>query len=78
MNPEMQYPELKNMKENEMFVEWVYIVKPMGVLKLYIKKIIPKKERNAFVKALKVEYGVKEDPDDPTRSGVIELATITK
>jgi hypothetical protein len=27
MNPETQYPEIKEMKTDEIFIEWVYIVK---------------------------------------------------
>lgn len=76
MNPEVQYPELKHMKDSEMFVEWAYIVRPAGLLKLYLKKIIPKKERNIFVKALMLEYNVKEDLEDPNKLETVELVTI--
>jgi hypothetical protein len=61
MNIEVQYPELINMKKDELFVEWAYIVKEFRYIKVYIRKIIPKKERNIFKKALELEYDVHND-----------------
>ena len=77
MNPEVQYPELKTMKDSEMFVEWAIITRPSGgYLKLFLKKIILQKERNALVKALKMEYGIKEDPDILPDFDYVQLITI--
>jgi hypothetical protein len=61
MNLETMYPELIEMKKDEIFIEWAYIVKEFNYIKVYVKKIIPKKEKNIFVKALKVEYNVHND-----------------
>lgn len=74
MNPESKYPELKQMKPNEMFIEWAYIVcnwnhvRKTKVIKLQVCKIIPKKERNEFVKKLEEKYNAE----------FVNLATITK
>lgn len=74
MNPEVKYPELKEMKSNEVFVEWAYAVKnnehkaTSEVLKIQLCRIIPKAELKAFVKALRLEYNATE----------IDLATISK
>ena len=59
MNPEILYPELKDMKSSEIFIEWAYIVKGFGLVeKIHLRKIIPKKEQNVLIKALKMEYGI--------------------
>lgn len=69
MNPETMYPELKEMKDSEMFIEWAYITKPSGYLKIHIKTVINKKSRDIFVKALKQEHNVVDDEE-------IQLITI--
>jgi hypothetical protein len=78
MTLEGQYPELKDMKDSEMFIEWAYIVKTSGVTKLPIKRIFPKKERNAFVKVLELVHDVKKYIDDPSKDENVELVTITR
>jgi hypothetical protein len=85
MNLEVQYPELKEMKKDELFIEWAYIVKEFNYIKVYVRKIIPKKEKNIFVKALKQEYGVKDsqfyiDKEYPENNlfECINLVTIEK
>lgn len=77
MNFEIQYPELKDMKPNEIFIEWAYIIKSKNVIKIHIKRVIPKKEKTIFVKALKLEYNVVRN-DDPSLDEIIELITIEK
>jgi len=77
MNLEIQYPELKNMKSNEIFIEWAYIVKSKNVIKIHVRKVIPKKEKTIFVKALKLEYNVVRS-DDSSLDEVVELVTIEK
>lgn len=66
MNPEIMYPELKEMKNDEIFVEWAYVIRPSGVLKLHVATMIQKKAKDTFVRALKQKYGEEE----------IELVTI--
>ena len=61
MNLETQYPELKEMKKDELFIEWAYIVKEFHYTKVYVRKIIPKKEKSIFIKALKLEYDLHND-----------------
>ena len=78
MNPETLYPELKGMKNSEMLIEWAYIIRPSRVTKLYVRRLIPKKERNIFVKALEQEYGVIHNSEDPNKDEYVELVTITK
>jgi hypothetical protein len=56
MNPETLYPELKEMKSSEIFIEWAYIVIGFKTIKIHIRRIINKKEKIIFVKALKQEY----------------------
>ena len=68
MNPELQYPEIKDMNKDEVFVEWAYIIKPSGVTKLHTKVMVPKKTLNAFNKGLKELYQADE----------VELVTISK
>ena len=64
MNLEIQYPELKTMKSSEIFIEWAYIVENFVLVnKIHVRRIIPKKEKTIFVKALKLEYGVSPSPD---------------
>jgi hypothetical protein len=71
MNPETLYPELKEMKSSEIFIEWAYIVKGFRLVeKIHVRRVIPRKEKNIFVKALKQEYGIRgeeyykdEDPN---------------
>ena len=78
INPEFMYPELKTMKDSEMFVEWALIIKPSGLLKLYVKRIISKKERPAFIKALELEHNIKKDLEYYNHYNYIELITITR
>jgi len=76
MNPETLYPELKEMKSSEIFIEWAYIVRGFKLdQKVYVKRVIPKKEINIFIKALKMEYGVEAGPD---KFECINLVTIEK
>jgi len=77
MNPEIMYPELKDIKNSEILVEWAYIVRPKRVTKIFVRRVIPKKERNIFVKALEMEYEVI-DNDLPDKDEYIELVTIQK
>ena len=77
MNLEIQYPELKTMKPSEIFIEWAYIVKSNNVIKIHVRKVIPKKEKIIFVKALKLEYNVVRS-DDSSFDEVVELVTIEK
>ena len=77
MSPETQYPELKDMKPGEIFIEWAYIVKSKNVIKIHVKRIIPKKEKTIFVKALKLEYNVVRD-DNPALDENVELVTIER
>ena len=77
MSPEIQYPELKEMKDSEIFIEWAYIVKSKNVIKIHVKRVISKKEKTIFVKALKLEYNIVRN-DDPSLDEVVELITIEK
>lgn len=77
MNLEILYSELKDMKPDELFIEWAFIVKSKNIIKIHIKKVIPKKEKTIFVKALKLEYNVVRN-DDPALDEVVELTTIEK
>jgi hypothetical protein len=77
MNPEIQYPELKEMKSGEIFIEWAYIVRFTGILKLYLRKIISKKEQNTFIRALKTEYNVQSS-ENLIKDERVELVTIEK
>ena len=75
MNPETLYPELKEMKSSEIFVEWAYIVKEFGYTKVFVRRIIPKKETPMLIKALRMEYCPAVDPENPKFSAV-NLVTI--
>lgn len=77
MNLEIQYPELKDMKFNEIFVEWVYVIKSKNIIKIHTKKVIPKKEISIFVKAFKLEYNIVRN-DDPALDELVELITIER
>lgn len=77
MNPETIYPELKDMKNSEMLVEWAYVVRPKRVTKIFVRRIIFKKERNIFVKALEMEYEVIHD-ELPDKDEYIELVIISR
>ena len=68
MNPETEYPELKSMKASEVFIEWACIVKGSEFFKVYIKKLIAKKDTKAEVFNLKKLH----NSDD------VYLCTITK
>lgn len=68
MNPETEYPELKTMKAGEVFIEWACIVKGTEFFKVYIKKVIAKKDTKSEVSELKKVY----NSDD------VYLCTITK
>ena len=62
MNPETLYPELKEMEASEIFIEWAYIVRDFKLdQKIHVRRVIPKTEQNAFIKALKLIYGIKPD-----------------
>ena len=78
MSPETQYPELKDMKSSEIFIEWAFIVKKDRLIKLYLKKIIPKKEMMIFRKALRSEYNLYTDPDNKHNNEIIDMITIEK
>ena len=78
MNPEIMYPELKTMKSDELFIEWAYIVKTKNVIKIHVKKLIPKKEKTIFVKALILEYNVVRDRDNWALDEFVHLTTIEK
>ena len=82
MNPEIFYPELKNMKSSEIFIQWAVIVRDFTVDKrIHIRRIIPKKEQNALIKALKQEYGVGKPDEldkDPDKFERVELITIER
>lgn len=79
-----QYPELAGMKPSEIFIEWVYVVKGFNVTKIHLKKIIALKERDDFVRALKLQYGivppVKDYTDEtrPAKYSCLNLVTISK
>ena len=84
MNPETLYPELKDMKSSEIFIELAYIVRDFKLeQKIHVRRIIPKTEQNAFIKALKLLYGVHK-PDELDKDGDlykferVELVTIEK
>ena len=84
MNPEIIYPELKDMKSSEIFIEWAYIIRDFSVdQKIHVRRIILKKEQNAFIKAMKMEYKVGK-PDEFDKNGDLdkferlELVTIEK
>jgi|WetSurSiteA1Bulk_404760.scaffolds.fasta_scaffold315718_2 hypothetical protein len=73
MNPEIQYPEIKEMKNDEIFIEWAYIIRSKrngGNLNLHTKTIIKKQSYRAFVKALEQEYKVEQED--------VELVTISR
>jgi hypothetical protein len=73
MNPEIQYPEIKEMKDDEIFIEWAYIIRSKrngGDLKLHTKVLIKKLSRRTFVKALEQEYKVEQED--------VELVTISR
>ena len=85
MNPETLYPELKDMKPSEIFIEWAYVVRDFNLeQKIKVRRIIPKTEQNTFVKALKLVYGIGGKEDSYDSSGVlekferVELVTIEK
>jgi hypothetical protein len=69
MNPEILYPEIKEMKNDEIFIEWAYIVKD-EVQKIHMKTIIKKQSYRAFVKVLEEKYNVGQE--------AIELVTISR
>jgi hypothetical protein len=72
MNPETLYPELKEMKASEIFIEWAYIVRDFKLdQKIHVRRVIPRTEQNAFVKALKLIYGVSK-PDELDKEGYLE------
>jgi hypothetical protein len=77
MNIEKLYPELKDMKANEIFIDWAFIVKSKNIIKIHVRKVILKKEKIIFVKALKLEYNVVRN-DDPALDEVVELTTIER
>ena len=74
INLEVQYPELKDMKSLEIFIEWAYVVIGFKTIKIHIRKIIPKKEKTIFVKALKQEY----IPEYTEIFNYVDLVTIEK
>jgi hypothetical protein len=80
---EVLYPELKTMKSSEIFIEWAYIVKGFGMPhKIHLRRIIPKREQNAMIKALKLVYNVKGaeyyKDEDVKLFECINLVTIEK
>ena len=73
MSPEYKYPELATIKTNEIFVEWVYVVRWLTeeqkeVVKIPLKELILKKDRHKLVEKYKNEYQASE----------VNLVTITK
>jgi hypothetical protein len=65
MNPETLYPEIKDMKDNEIFVERakivIYITQTTDqLIRLPINKIILKKDKAEFVKDLKDKYNANK------------------
>jgi hypothetical protein len=68
MNPENLYPELKDMKPGEIFVEYARITKNDKITMIPVKKIILKDGRDDFVRELKriIDYEI------------VELMTISK
>jgi hypothetical protein len=83
MNPETQYPELKDMKLTEVFIEWAIMVEDFNVVrKIHVRRIIPKKEQNMLIKALKQEYNFKDKPDEfevcPIPKTDLSIDSITK
>jgi hypothetical protein len=80
MNPETLYPELKEMKSSEIFIEWAYIVKGFGLVeKIHVRRVIPKKQQGIFIKALKEQYGIQQDKsyfDDPEAGKLFECVNL--
>jgi hypothetical protein len=65
MNPETLYPELKDMNSSEIFVEWAVFVEDFSVVrKIHVRRVIPKKEQNILIKALRQEYDFEITPDE--------------
>ena len=78
MNLEIKYPELKEMKPDELFVEWAYISKNDEVVrKVFIGRVIKEVERPALTRALKFIYDVKLDKDN-NRFEYVDFITIEK
>ena len=57
MNPETLHPEIKDMAKNETFVEYVYVTKPKGFVRVNINKIILKDNVESYLKELGIQYG---------------------
>lgn len=73
MNPEILYPEIKEMKSDEVFIEWAFVLRSKkhgGDLKLHTKVLIKANAKRAFVKALEQEYNVDQEH--------VELVTISR
>jgi hypothetical protein len=57
MNPETIHPEIKDMTKSETFIEYVFITKPGGFVKVNINKIIPKDSIESYLKEVGIQYG---------------------
>jgi hypothetical protein len=53
---EERYPELRNMKANELFIEWACIMQGTHAVKLNLKRIIKKKDKDSLARELKATY----------------------
>jgi len=56
MNPENQYPELKTMAGNAMFIEYAILLKGESYIKLPINRVMPKNELNDYRTLLRTEH----------------------
>lgn len=57
---EVQYPQLATLKDSEIFVESVTVVKDGRISTISIEKVILKKGRNEMERALKSQLAVDE------------------
>jgi hypothetical protein len=57
MNSEILHPEIKDMAKNETFVEYVYVTKPSGMVRVNTNKIILISNVEEYLKELGVQYG---------------------
>jgi hypothetical protein len=80
MNLETIYPELKEMKSSEIFIEWAYIVRDFKLdWKIHMRRIIPKAQQAVFIKSLKMVYNVEDKEENGlTTFERINLVTIEK
>ena len=57
MNSEILHPEIKTMAKNETFVEYVYVTKPSGMIRVNTNKIILKSSVEEYLKELGIKHG---------------------